>query len=52
MPLEFLRIGFEKISIKMTKKLWQSEYRKKGIPSSFRDTPTRIVKLFAEKYKE
>ncbi len=32
--------------------LWEEEYKNKGIPSSFRDTPTRIVKLFAEKYKE
>ncbi len=34
----------------MSKKLWRREYERKGIPSSFRETPTRIVRIFAEKY--
>lgn len=36
--------------MKNLQKLWQMEYEQKGIPSSFRETPTRIVKLFVEKY--
>lgn len=31
--------------------LWSAEYDKKGIPSSFRVSETRIVKLFVDKYK-
>lgn len=31
---------------------WETEYRSKGIPSSFRETPTRIVALFVEKYND
>ncbi len=34
----------------MTKELWEAEYQKKGIPSSFRQTPTRIVRHVVEKY--
>jgi len=33
------------------KDIWEVEYKKKGIPSSFRETPTRIVQLFVDKYK-